>query len=120
MYKERNDRMLHDNTEEVEVVGGQSAPKFGGGSILEPIYILLVGRAVTEVNGERLPYRICAIKAASDYLEKNCRNLNVDWDVTLDCKIGQGSVDLRGLYETKNMLATDTSIWGGLGSVRET
>ena len=120
MYKKRYNRILHHNTDEVEVVGGQSAPKFGGGSILEPIYILLVGRAVTEVNGERLPYRICAIKAASDYLEKNCRNLNVDWDVTLDCKIGQGSVDLRGLYETKKLLANDTSFGVGFAPLSET
>jgi len=64
MYKERYGRILHHNTDEVEVVGGQSAPKFGGGAMLEPIYVLLVGRATTEVNGERLPYRTCALKAA--------------------------------------------------------
>jgi len=120
MYKKRYGRILHHNTDEVEVVGGQSAPKFGGGSILEPIYILLVGRATTEVNGERLPYRTCALKAANDYLEKTCKNLNVDWDVTLDCRIGQGSVDLRGLYETKKLLANDTSFGVGFGPLSET
>jgi len=109
MYKDRYGRILHHNTDEVEVVGGQSAPSFGGGSILEPIYVLLVGRATTEVNGERLPYRTCALKAAYSYLEKTCKSLDVEWDVTLDCRIGQGSVDLRGLYETRRLLATDTS-----------
>src|SRR5512137_2573614 len=54
MYKERYGRILHHNTDEVEVVGGQSSPTFGGGSILEPIYVLLVGRATTEVSGQRL------------------------------------------------------------------
>lgn len=120
MYKKRYNRILHHNTDEVEVVGGQSAPKFGGGSMLEPIYILLVGRATTEVNGERLPYRTCALKAANNYLEKNCRNLDVDWDVTLDCRIGQGSVDLRGLYETKRLLANDTSFGVGFAPLSET
>src|SRR3972149_2001910 len=52
MYLARYGRILHHNTDEVEVVGGQSAPKFGGGAILEPVYVLLVGRATTEVNGE--------------------------------------------------------------------
>jgi len=116
MYKERYGRILHHNTDEVEVVGGQSAPVFGGGSMLEPIYILLVGRATTEVNGLRLPYRTCALKAAYSYLEKNCKNLDVEWDVTLDCRIGQGSVDLRGLYETQRLLANDTSF--GVGFAR--
>lgn len=120
MYKERYGRILHHNTDEVEVVGGQSAPEFGGGSMLEPIYILLVGRATTEVNGLRLPYRTCALKAAYSYLEKNCKNLDVEWDVTLDCRIGQGSVDLRGLYETQRLLANDTSFGVGFAPLSET
>jgi S-adenosylmethionine synthetase len=120
MYKERYGRILHHNTDEVEVVGGQSAPVFGGGSMLEPIYILLVGRATTEVNGLRLPYRTCALKAAYSYLEKNCKNLDVEWDVTLDCRIGQGSVDLRGLYETQRLLANDTSFGVGFAPFSET
>jgi len=120
MYRERYGRILHHNTDEVEVVGGQSAPKFGGGVILEPIYILLVGRATTEVNGERLPYRTCALKAAYSYLERVCKHLDVEWDVTLDCRIGQGSVDLRGLYETRRLLANDTSFGVGFAPLSET
>ncbi len=120
MYKERYGRILHHNTDEVEVVGGQSAPVFGGGSMLEPIYVLLVGRATTEVGGLRLPYRTCALKAAYSYLEKVCKNLDVEWDVTLDCRIGQGSVDLRGLYETQRLLANDTSFGVGFGPLSET
>src|SRR5512137_836802 len=120
MYKDRYGRILHHNTDEVEVVGGQSAPVFGGGSMLEPIYVLLVGRATTEVDRLRLPYRTCALKAAYSYLEKNCKNLDVEWDVTLDCRIGQGSVDLRGLYETRRLLANDTSFGVGFAPLSET
>ncbi len=120
MYIERYGRILHHNTDETQIVGGQSAPKFGGGSILEPIYILLVGRATTNVNGERLPYRTVAMKAAYSYLEKTCKNLDVDWDVVLDCMIGQGSVDLTGLYETQRLLANDTSFGVGFAPFSET
>lgn len=109
MYVERYQRILHHNTDEVQVVGGQSAPRFGGGVVLEPAYILLVGRAVTQVDGERLPYRTTAVQAAHDYLQATCTNLNVDADTVIDCKIGQGSVDLRGLYNTQKQLANDTS-----------
>ena len=120
MYIARYGRILHHNTDEVEVVGGQSAPKFGGGAILEPVYVLLVGRATTEVNGERLPYRTCAVKAAYEHLEKNCKHLDVEWDVILDCRIGQGSVDLRGVYDTKRLLANDTSFGVGFAPFSET
>ena len=120
MYLERFGRILHHNTDQVEVVGGQSAPKFGGGMFLEPAYILLVGRATTVANGERLPYRTTAMEAARDYLRRTCTNLNVDADVTLDCKIGQGSVDLRGLYDTQKHLANDTSFGVGFAPFSET
>ena len=120
MYLARFGRILHHNTDQVEVVGGQSAPKFGGGVFLEPAYILLVGRATTVVNGERLPYRTTAIQAAHDYLATSCTNLNVDADVIMDCRIGQGSVDLRGLYDTQKQLANDTSFGVGFAPFSET
>jgi S-adenosylmethionine synthetase len=120
MYLDRYNRILHHNTDETQVVGGQSAPKFGGGTVLEPIYILLVGRATTEVNGERLPYRATAVKAVREYLEKNCPHLDLATDVTIDCRIGKGSVDLVGLYETKKMLANDTSFGVGFAPFSET
>lgn len=120
MYLERYNRILHHNTDEVEVVGGQSAPRFGGGVVLEPAYILLVGRATTMVNKERLPYRTIAVQAAHDYLARTCTNMNVDADVVLDCRIGQGSVDLRGLYDTQKHLANDTSFGVSFAPYSET
>ncbi|MEW5936338.1 MAG: methionine adenosyltransferase [Candidatus Thermoplasmatota archaeon] len=120
LYLERYGRILHHNTDETQIVGGQSAPRFGGGNVLEPAYILLVGRAVTEVNGERLPYRTAAVKAANEYLRKHFRHLDVETDVLIDCRIGQGSVDLRGLYETKKLLANDTSFGVGFAPLTET
>ncbi len=120
MYIERYGRILHHNTDETQIVGGQSQPKFGGGNVLEPVYILLVGRAVTTVNGERLPYRSTALKSAYKYLKENFRHLDVEEDITLDCKIGQGSVDLRSVYDTQRHLANDTSFGVGYAPYSET
>jgi len=119
-YLENYGSILHHNTDECQIVGGQSAPKFGGGVVLEPAEVILVGRAVTDVNDERLPIRSTAIKAARDYMKKNFMYLNVDTDVTFDCKIGKGSVDLRGLYESKKLLANDTSFGIGYAPFSET
>ncbi|MFO7792604.1 MAG: methionine adenosyltransferase [Candidatus Saliniplasma sp.] len=109
MYIEKHDRILHHNTDEVQIVGGQADPRFGGGEVLEPIYILLVGRAVTEVDGERLPYKSTALNAAEDYLRKTCTHLDLDHDVMMDCRISQGSIDLRDVYDTSTNNANDTS-----------
>ncbi len=120
MYLERYGEVLHHNTDQNEVVGGQSAPKFGGGRMLEPIYIVLIGRAITQVDGERLPYATTAIGAAKEYL-KNFPHLDVNEDVIVDCKIGKGSIDLIKNFESladkcklngnanSCMLANDTS-----------
>lgn len=120
MYLDRYGRILHHNTDEVQIVGGQATPKFGGGVVLEPAKIILVGRATTEVNGERLPYRKAAVKAAKEYLEATCTNLDVDTDVMVDCLIGRGSIDLRSLYDTQRHLANDTSFGVSYAPLSET
>ncbi len=120
MYLERFGRILHHNTDELQIVGGQSAPQFGGGHVLEPAKIILVGRATTQVNGERLPFRSAAVKAAKDYLRETCTNLDVDTDITIDCLIGSGSVDLTALYDTQKHLANDTSFGVSFAPLSET
>ncbi len=112
-YLDEYGTIFHHNTDQVEIVGGQSKPEFGGGSVLEPVYILLSGRATTMVDGKRVPYRTIALRAAKEQISQNFLNIDLDEDVTFDCRIGQGSVDLRGVYDTKKFLANDTSFGVG-------
>ncbi len=119
-YLDHYGKILHHNTDQVEVVGGQASPKFGGGKVLEPVYILLSGRATTSVNGERIPYRSIATKATLDYLKSHFDTIDIETDVTVDCRIGQGSVDLRSLYDTSKLLSNDTSFGVGFAPFSET
>ena len=120
LYLDEFGRILHHNTDETQVVGGSSEPKFGGGRVTNPIYILLVGRATTEVNGEKLPYRDVALEAARNYVRSICAHVDVDKQVEFDCKIGSGSVDLRGVFEQKAVLANDTSFGVGFAPLSDT
>ena len=120
MYLEKHDRILHHNTDEVQIVGGQAKPEFGGGEILEPVYILLAGRATTDVNGKRLPYKSTALTTAENYLRKNCPHLTVDQGVMMDCRIGKGSVDLQDVYDTSRQNANDTSFGVSYAPLSET
>lgn len=120
LYLDEFGRILHHNTDETQVVGGASEPKFGGGKVTKPIYMLLVGRATTEVNGEKLPYRDVAIEAAKKYVASVCSHLDVERQVEFDCRIGQGSVDLRGVFDQKNVLANDTSFGVGFAPLSDT
>jgi S-adenosylmethionine synthetase len=120
LYLDEFGRILHHNTDETQVVGGASEPKFGGGKVSAPIYMLLVGRATTEVNGEKLPYRDVAVEAARKYVASVCSHLDVDQNVEFDCRIGQGSVDLRGVFEQKSVLSNDTSFGVGFAPLSDT
>jgi S-adenosylmethionine synthetase len=119
LYLDEYGRILHHNTDETQVVGGASEPKFGGGKVTSPIYMLLVGRATTEVNGEKLPYRETAIEAARKYVQSVCAHIDIDKHVEFDCKIGQGSVDLRGVFDQKSVLANDTSFGVGFAPLSD-
>ena len=56
--------VLHHNTDETQIVAGRSCPRFGGGEVLQPIYILLVGRATKEFGGIELATESVALQAA--------------------------------------------------------
>jgi len=120
MYLDEFGRILHHNTDETQVVGGASEPKFGGGKVTSPIYILLVGRATTEVNGEKLPFRQIAIDAARNYIKSVCAHVDPVKHLEFDCKIGAGSVDLRGVFEQKAVLSNDTSFGVGFAPLSDT
>jgi S-adenosylmethionine synthetase len=119
LYLDEFGRILHHNTDETQVVGGASEPEFGGGKVTQPIYMLLVGRATSEVNGEKLPIRDTAIEAARQYVGSVCAHIDLDKHVEFDCRIGQGSVDLRGVFEQKSVLANDTSFGVGFAPLSD-
>lgn len=50
MYIKEFGHVLHHNTDETQIAAGMSAPKFGGGTIIDPVYMLLVGRATNEIG----------------------------------------------------------------------
>jgi len=123
-YIKRYGIILHHNTDQVEVVGGRAYPRFGGGEVIKPIYILLSGRAVEFVDKEMFPVHEVALRAAREYLRKAVRHLDVNEHVIIDSRIGQGSVDLVGVFnkikENPIPLANDTSFGVGYAPLSET
>ena len=119
MYKKEFGTVLHHNTDETQIAAGQACPRFGGGHIIDPSYILLVGRATTNITDVKtkdircLPCKPIALAAARNYLKKTFPNLDVDSEVVLDARLGQGSDDLRGVYKSSKVLANDTSFGVG-------
>ena len=108
--------VLHHNTDQGEVVAGESCPKFGGGRMIRPIYVLLDGRATRQFNGITIPTDAVAVEAAHTYLHKILPELNLNRDVIVDCRIGTGSTDLRDVFKPnqgKAPRSNDTSFGVG-------
>ncbi|AKB13753.1 methionine adenosyltransferase [Methanosarcina thermophila] len=106
--------VLHHNTDETQIVAGRSSPRFGGGEVLQPIYILLVGRATKEFEGVELATESVALQAARKYLKNTIVNMDLERDVIMDCKLGTGSSDLRDVFQRDRVpVANDTSFGVG-------
>ncbi len=115
LYLKEFGRILHHNVDKGQIVGGKASPAFGGGKVLEPIYILLSGRATEEVEGIEFPVQEIALKTAKNYLKRAVRNLDIEADVTIESRIRPGSKDLVELFlrNTGIPLANDTSFGVG-------
>jgi len=114
LYLEEFGFVQHHNVDKALLVGGVAEPKFGGGEIITPIEIYLVGRAIKEKDGKPLPVDELAIEVAKDWLRKNIKNLDADKHVIITPKIRPGSKDLVELFERfakkgEVPLANDTS-----------
>lgn len=123
--KECDGLVLHHNTDQVEITAGESAPAFGGGKVIKPIYFLLNGRATRNFNGKTFATDAVAVKAARNYLHETMPTFNMDTDVIVDCRMGIGSTDLQDVFNTKTVhritpRANDTSFGVGHAPFSET
>ncbi len=101
VYLEEFGVVLHHNTDQGEVVAGESCPKFGGGKMIRPIYVLIDGRATKQFKGVTVPTDAVAVEAAHAYLHKILPELNLTRDVMIDSRLGTGSTDLRDVFKPR-------------------
>ena len=121
-YKKTFGRILHHNADQVELVGGKSIPEFGGGEILRPMYLLLSGRATMHVGREYTPTHRIAISAARQYIEDNFPFIDVNHHITIDSRMGEGSIDLVENFDEDQVMprANDTSFGVSFAPFSET
>ncbi len=120
---------LHFNVDKAVLVGGRAAPHFGGGEVLEPIILHIVGRATVKVKTsegveEPVPIGSLVLRGIRDYINNNFRYLNPYEHVVIEYDIRPGSADLVSLYDrTKEEgipLSNDTSLGVGYAPLSET
>ncbi len=111
-YQEKFGKVLHHNTDEVQLVAGESSPEIGGGEQEERIYILLTGRATREHNGKSINVDKIAKNAAREYIRENFKVLSPD-HIEFESRIGETSTDLKNVFEGEVPRSNDTSFGVG-------
>jgi len=122
-YLDRVGTVLHYNTDETQLVAGNAAPAFGGGEVVEPIYLLIVGRATKRYEGTTIPTDTIALEAAREYLSERIPELEFGTDIVVDVKLGEGSGDLKQVFGEDGVAvpeANDTSYGVGHAPLSET
>jgi S-adenosylmethionine synthetase len=125
-YLEQFGSILHHNVDKGILVGGRSDAKFGGGSVIAPIYMMVAGRA-TELVPYRgktveVPVEEIARKSIREFIKVTMRYLNPDEHMVIDTKIKQGSPDLVAVFMRKGAMpvSNDTSIGVGYAPLTPT
>ncbi|MFP3159347.1 MAG: methionine adenosyltransferase [Hydrogenobaculum sp.] len=124
LYIKELGAIMHHNVDKALLVGGRAHSKFGGGEVVSPIEIFLVGRALREIDGKEFPVDELAIEVAHNWLKKHIRNLDSSKHVILQTRIKPGSKDLVELFDRFQKkgevpLSNDTSFGVGFAPFSE-
>ncbi len=118
--------ILHHNVDKGILVGGKSEPRFGGGTVISPIYLMVAGRAteLVPLGGKtvEVPVGEIARHSIRAFIRETMRFLDPDEHVVIDTKIKQGSPDLVAVFMRKGAMpvANDTSIGVGYAPLTPT
>jgi S-adenosylmethionine synthetase len=111
-YLKKFGQVLHHNLDKGLLIAGRSQPKFGGGKVIEPIKIIIAGRATDKVGKNKIPVE----KIGKEIVEKKLKEvLNLPPKTQKNFKISisykSGAENLKEVFKRsqKIPLANDTS-----------
>lgn len=106
-YRSRFGRVLHFNVDKGLLVGGRSAPRFGGGELVERAKLIVCGRA-TPLDGR---LREITVEAARGWLQTRLRCGSAPFEVAPEVR--EGSAALQQVFAGEAVRANDTSFGVG-------
>lgn len=119
-YRQELNRILHHNVDKAVLVGGSSEPVFGGGKVIAPIQVYIVGRATLSWDGKNFDPNELFREQIIQWLCSQVRHLQRE-HLQVEFKVRPGSVDLREIFsdEDNPPLANDTSFAVGFAPLSE-
>lgn len=104
--------ILHHNLDKGLLVAGESEPKFSGGKILEPIKIIVAGRATDQVGENKIPVEKIVRNSTKRCLAQilnSSQKIDENFKIEIDYK--PGAANLQEVFRRSDevALANDTS-----------
>ena len=99
----------HFNLDKGLLAAGRSEPRFGGGTIHEPMRLIFGDRAVDEVDGRKIPLQEILFEAARQWFRRSLRFIEPDRHLVFQSEVRSGSPQLTGLFASASPPANDTS-----------
>ncbi len=119
-YLDKFGSIKHHNIDKGLLVAGSTAPKIGGGQVLEPMKLVFGDRAIYEHKGVRIPVGEIAEATARRWLKTNLRFVDPDKHIVFQNEIKAGSPELTDIFEREVVGANDTSAAVGYAPYTET
>jgi S-adenosylmethionine synthetase len=121
-YLAKAGSILHHNVDKSLLVAGESEPKFGGGTVKQPMLFVFGDRATSQIDGEKLDVGEIAVSAAKKWFRENLRFINPDEHVKYQSELKPGSVGLVDIFKRKGHVlgANDTSAAVGYAPLTRT
>lgn len=114
-------RVLHFNADKGMLVAGQVACRFGGGSVLTPMRLVMGDRATFEWKGKHLPVKEIAERAAYAWFKRHLPRIKPVKDLECQVELKPASEELRSVAERpREAVANDTSATVGYAPLTPT
>ncbi|MGB9671671.1 MAG: methionine adenosyltransferase [Candidatus Bathyarchaeales archaeon] len=121
-YLEKAGAILHHNVDKSLLVAGESEPKFGGGTVKQPMLFVFGDRATSEFNGTKIDVAGIAVNVAKRWFKQNMRFIDPEKHVKYQVELKPGSAGLVDIFkrEGKVLGANDTSAAVGYAPMTRT
>lgn len=114
-------RVLHFNADKAMLVAGQVACRFGGGSVLAPMRLVMGDRATFEWKNKHIPVKDLAEQAAYKWFKRYLPRIKPLKHLECQVELRPASEELRSVAERpREVVANDTSATVGYAPLTPT
>jgi len=113
-------QVLHHNVDKALLVAGETEPKLGGGTVRQPMRLILGDRATSVCQGRQIDVKGIVQQTVNTWFPHNLRFVDASQHLVLQNELREGSEQLTGIYRHEQVLANDTSVGIGFAPLSET